>query len=314
MTFIRYTVDTPYPVGPVHLYLFERRGELILFDAGPPTRENYLFLRKNIQLDRLIYVFITHSHADHCGGLKFLSDNSDAQLFVPKKDILKNRLHKIILPHYERIFLSFGFPDNVIKEMINVFSSFKKQTVIPDNVKAVEESKLLEIIKFIPFPGHSISDLTYIVDDRYAITGDFLLNGIFQTPLIEIDPETMDLFDNYAAYCMSISKLNTLSNMTILPSHSEVHSPHEVTKFYVDKIIKRASFVHECIKEECTVYDMVKRLTDTLNDPFKAYLKASELVFLKSFVERPDLLKNALKNIGLLEEFYERIENFQNSA
>ena len=38
------TVNTPYMVGEVHFYLTEIRGELTLFDAGPPTDEAWAFL------------------------------------------------------------------------------------------------------------------------------------------------------------------------------------------------------------------------------------------------------------------------------
>ncbi len=308
--FKRLRIDTPYPVGPVHLYVFERSGGLFLFDAGPPTQENYAFLKKNIALDKLKYLFITHSHADHGGGAQFIAKLSNARILMPKKDILKNRMFDKIAPHFKSVFSSLGFPNELLDFMFEILVRFKKDTPIPDNVYPIEDEKLPQGIEFIPFPGHSITDFVYIVDKKYAVTGDFLLNGIFQTPLIEIDPETMTLFNNYEAYCKSISKIGLLDGLTILPSHSEVASAKETVAFYIEKILNRSTFVSDCIKKKCSVFDAVRQLTNPYDNPFKAYLKASEIVFFKSFVENPVLLKNAIEKTGLLNRFQKSIEKF----
>ncbi len=308
--FERHTIDTPYPVGPVHLYVFKRRGGLILFDTGPPTKESFEYLQKNIDLNRLKYVLATHSHADHSGGIRFLAQNSNADIFMPKKDILKDRMFDSIAPHFEDVFIGLGFPKETVSYMFSVLLRFRKDSPVPENVKAVEESVLPQGVEFIPFPGHSISDFVYIVDKRYAISGDFLLNGIFQTPLIEIDPQTMKPFNNYEAYCNSISNIDKISNLIILPSHLYVDSVIETVAFYVEKILKRSEFVLECLKQSCSVFDAVSKLTDPYSDPFKAYLKASEIVFFKSFVENPELLKKSLEKIGLYKRFERLLNRF----
>lgn len=33
----KHTLDTPYPVGPVHFYTCELKGDIIMFDTGPYT-------------------------------------------------------------------------------------------------------------------------------------------------------------------------------------------------------------------------------------------------------------------------------------
>ncbi len=301
--FTRHIVNTPYPVGPVYLYVFERRGGLVLFDTGPPTKDNFDYIKKNINLDALKYVFITHSHADHSGGLRFIDDNSSAKLFMPKKDIVKNRLFDKIAPNFKKVFIELGFPKDMVVYMYDILLRFKQDTPIPNSVLPVEEALLPEGVSFIPFPGHSLTDFVYIVDNQYALTGDFLLNDIFQTPLIEIDPSTLEPFNNYEAYCKSISNVGKLNGLSILPSHSNVKSVLDTVAFYVDKIIKRSDFMLRCLKENCTVFDAVKRLTDPYKNPFKAYLKASELVFFKYYLENPNLLRDSLHAIGLTNRF-----------
>ncbi len=308
--FERHTIDTPYPVGPVHLYVFKRRGGLALFDTGPPTKESFEYLQKNIDLNRLKYVLVTHSHADHSGGIQFLARNSNADIFIPKKDILKDRMFDSIAPHFEDVFVELGFPKETVSYMFSVLLRFRKDSPVPENVKAVEESVLPQGVEFVPFPGHSISDFVYIVDKRYALSGDFLLNGIFQTPLIEIDTQTMKPFNNYEAYCNSISNIDKISKLIILPSHLHIDSVMETVAFYVEKMLKRSEFVLNCLKQSCSVFDTVSKLTDPFSDPFKAYLKASEIVFFKSFVDNPELLKKSLEKIGLYKRFERLLNRF----
>lgn len=49
----QHTIPTPFPVGAVHCYSFERDDELILVDCGPPTTEARDYLQQHIDLERL---------------------------------------------------------------------------------------------------------------------------------------------------------------------------------------------------------------------------------------------------------------------
>jgi 2,4-dienoyl-CoA reductase (NADPH2) len=304
----RYTIDTPYPVGPVHIYLLEQGGRLVLFDAGPPTFNCFNFLKNNLPLSKIEYVFITHAHADHCGATGFIRENSEAKIVIPRKDILKNMHFEEIKASLKGILLDLGFPKEVVMNMQNAVESLKTQENLPEDVLAVEDINLPEDITYKPFPGHSITDFVYLVDNKYAFTGDFLLADIFQTPLIEIDPETGEVFDNYRAYCNSIARLSELEGYEVLPSHRELKHPLDAVGFYVDKLIKRSRFVRECLQKNCTIFDAVKELLDPYKEPFKAYMKASELVFIRDFIQKPELLLSSLKKIGLFDRFEKAVE------
>ncbi len=308
--FHKHTLDTPYPVGPVHIYLLEREDGCILFDTGPPTPSCFEYLRKNIPLGRLKWVFVTHTHADHCGAAEFLSSYSSARILMPRKDILKHRMFDRIQLRLKELFLEMGFDREVIKLMEKVLTSFKLQEKIPDSALAIEDNEIPEGIGYEPYPGHSLTDFVYLIEKEYAVTGDFLLSGIFQTPLIEIDPGSMDIFNTYEAYCNSISRINKLNEYRIMPAHGELEDPLDAVRFYVEKLLKRAEFMGECLKAGCSVFEAVRRLVDPYKEPFKAYLKASELVFFKSFLDNPTLLSVALKSIGLYDYFEERLKSF----
>src|SRR5215212_8444576 len=44
-----------------------RGGELLLFDAGEGMQRN--FIKAGLGMNRKMKIFISHMHADHCGGL-----------------------------------------------------------------------------------------------------------------------------------------------------------------------------------------------------------------------------------------------------
>jgi glyoxylase-like metal-dependent hydrolase (beta-lactamase superfamily II) len=66
------TVPTPFPVGPVNVYLVKEDDGLTLIDVGPrfgPAREalQEALAARGYQLPDVKRVILTHVHSDHCG-------------------------------------------------------------------------------------------------------------------------------------------------------------------------------------------------------------------------------------------------------
>ncbi|MBN1813873.1 MAG: MBL fold metallo-hydrolase, partial [Anaerolineae bacterium] len=79
-------LPTPFPVGPVTVYLSDARGEpLTLVDTGPHSSRTRTALDAGLaalgyvvsDLDRIV---VTHAHADHFGLAAALKAESDAQV------------------------------------------------------------------------------------------------------------------------------------------------------------------------------------------------------------------------------------------
>src|ERR1043165_7473375 len=65
------TVPTPFPVGPINIYLIVEEP-LTLVDTGPKTDEALASLREQfarlgIRMADLRRIILTHTHEDHCG-------------------------------------------------------------------------------------------------------------------------------------------------------------------------------------------------------------------------------------------------------
>jgi hydroxyacylglutathione hydrolase len=297
----KHTITTPYMVGAVHVYTTVLQGELVLFDTGPYTPGALEYLRTHIDLAKLKHVFITHCHVDHYGLTDFICRNSDAQIYIPRKDAIKFRNHDRRLEHIHDLLLSYGFAEKFIREVRSTVGNNGIFPPLPQHYQIVEESEVPRHlgISYLSCPGHSQSDLVYRVGDC-CMSGDVLLRTIFQAPLLDVDLDTFKgRFRNYDAYCTSIVKFKDLYGCRVLPGHGEeIESLADTILFYIGKLLERAGrlrgYSHWPIDE--ILRDL---FGDRPMEPFTTYIKISEIIFMRDFLENPNKLREALEAIGL---------------
>lgn len=300
----QHTIHTPYMVGEVHCYSTEINGELVLFDTGPATPEALAFLREQIDLSRLRYVFITHCHVDHYGLAAALAEQTRAEILLPRKDAVKIARHGERLAHLERLLGECGFDEGSVRAFRRIVQDIRIFPPFPGRYSIVEESEIPARLGIccLACPGHSQSDLIYRIGDL-AVTGDVLLRNIFQAPLLDVDLDTFSgRFRNYDAYCASLLHLATLRDCRILPGHRDhVASVDETILDYVRKMLERAGQVKK-FAGSASPRDIAGRLfAGAISDPFFTYLKVSEIVFMCDFLADPERLRRSLSRIGLYD-------------
>jgi len=297
----QHTIETPYMVGPVHCYTLEYENEIVLVDTGPPTESGRKFLSEHIDLARLKHVIITHCHVDHYGQAAWLEQNSDATIYLPQRDILKHKHHETRLEMLFGLLADMGFGDGYLEKLEDSFYRAVLFLPFPERYLTSE----LDIpdrlgINVTQCAGHSQSDLVYY-GNGWAVTGDILLRGVFQSPLLDVDLEQSGRFKNYEAYCSSIVKLWSLRDKLILPGHRyTIESVEATILFYISKMLHRVKQLLPHIGSN-SIARIIEDVFSTMNDPFHIYLKASEIVFMSDFLQRPELLSLALEEIGLYE-------------
>lgn len=301
------TILTPYAVGEVHFYSTRLDGAAVLFDTGPATPEGVTALREAVDLERLKYLLITHCHVDHYGLAHYIQENSRAEIYIPRKDAVKFTRHAERMAGMANLLRRYGFGEAFSRELREAFDRNKLLSRQPERYRIVEESEELRAIgiDWLACPGHSQSDLVYLVGDC-AVTGDILLRNIFQSPLLDVDLETFSgRFRNYDAYCSSLLKLVRLRGLRIMPGHREpVGGVDEAILFYVTTLLQRSAKLLPF--RGVVVKEIVERLfRGRLTDPFHIYLKVSEIVFMLDFLENPTLLKSSLERIGLFDQVAE---------
>jgi 2,4-dienoyl-CoA reductase (NADPH2) len=302
----QHTIHTPYlgGSGSAHFYSTEINGDIVLFDTGPPTVVALDFLQKEIDLQRVKYLFITHYHMDHCGLAPYIAANTAARIFIPRMDVVKVLRHTDHLALLRTLLIEYGFDGRFYRQLMECFLENKMFRPLPEHYEIVEESDIPARlgVSWISCPGHSQSDLIYLLGN-HAVTGDVLLRNIFQSPLLDADVATCSgRFRNYDAYCASIIKLQEISEYRILPGHRiYVKNLNDVITFYVKKLMERALRVKRCAAIG-TVRGVIDELFGaTVSDPILLYLKASEVVFMRDFLAEPHKLKESLVRIGLFD-------------
>ncbi|MEJ2133788.1 MAG: MBL fold metallo-hydrolase [Desulfofustis sp.] len=297
----QHTVETPYMVGPVHCYTLDYGDELVLIDTGPPTAAGRAFLREHLDLPRLAHVIVTHCHIDHYGQAAWLAQNSDARIYLPRLDILKHEHRDRRLSLMFSLIAGLGFEKSYIGRLRKRFTKSLLLPLFPEHYLVAEDHLPPQLgIGVMGCPGHSQSDLVY-TGNGWAVTGDILLRGVFQSPLLDADLETGDRFKNYQAYCSSIVKLARLRAKTILPGHRQhVDSVDKTLLFYLNKMMQRVGHLLPYLSGH-SVAEVINNVFPTMNDPFHIYLKASEIIFMQDFLAQPALLLSSLNEIDLYQ-------------
>ena len=294
----KHTLQTPYPVGPVHFYTFETDEYTLIFDTGPRTEEASEYLAKIFDNKKQKYLFITHCHVDHYGMLDFFEKRSDTEIFISKYDLFKFDRVDERLGNLKRLLAGEGFPEDIISSVEGSLRYFKYSVPFPKRYNVLEENEkyVSELgIAFERCPGHSQSDILYKIGGS-AVSGDIILRNIFQTPLLDMDFHDIDRrFRNYNAFINSALKLKKLKNYNFLPGHRDyIDSVDARIRFYASKVKERSAFLQD-IYRKCSVFDVVKKLVDDpIKNPFTTYIKASETFFIKDYLSSPDKLDEVL--------------------
>lgn len=304
----QHTIATPYIVGPVHFYSATLGGDLVLFDCGPPTRECRNSLKQQLDLPKLRHVILTHGHVDHWGQALWLAEQG-INVYIPFNDHLKICHHDRRQKEMLALLEEADFPPSLLRHFARMCREEMLYPSFPPGYKIVEQDLPPHLgLTVHPCPGHSTSDLVF-EGDGWLISGDTLLAGIFQTPLLDVDLKKGGRFLNYNAWCASLVKLAKLEGRRICPGHRE--SPGGVRSTlleYLQTLFYRVSrfLPHQ---GESNFLEVIKRALDgRIKGPFHIYLKASEIVFIKDFLNDPDRLRQSLIRSGL---YLETAENFE---
>ena len=302
MTILQHTIKTPYMVGPVHCYTIAAKGELVLFDTGPPTDHARKYLQENINLKSLRHVIITHCHIDHYGLASWLEEETEATVYLPYRDALKISQYDTRMKEMYLFLLGVGFGEDYLVDLRRIFESGLIFPPPPKRFRIIEDDLPGRLeIDYLSCPGHSQTDMVLTSGD-WAVSGDVLLRGIFQSPLLDIDLQTGERFRNYDVYCDTLVKLATLRQRRVMPGHRErIEGVDATILFYITKMLKRVVQLHPYADEKNIARIISGLFEKNMTETFLIYLKASEIVFMKDFLENPDRLRAALVTIGLFD-------------
>ena len=136
--------------GVVNFYAYTTDAGTILFDTGINSILAKRGLEKlSISPDSVKYIFLTHSDFDHAGGLNAFNS---AKIYIAKSEV------PMINGETPRRFFLY----NTRLSSYNTMSDGETITIGKTKIQLFDT------------PGHTIGSASYLIDNRFLISGDLL--------------------------------------------------------------------------------------------------------------------------------------------
>jgi glyoxylase-like metal-dependent hydrolase (beta-lactamase superfamily II) len=234
----RISLPTPFPIGPVNVYLLEGRP-LTLVDSGPRTEEALAALEAGLadhgrRVEDLELILLTHEHLDHSGMAAALAKRSGAEVAAEEKAIPYMRaLHdegRRLRRFVDEFMASNGAPaadPSALRPGL-----FERLGEPIESGRELRDGELIEaggrLLRVHSRPGHSRFDLLFHDEDgELAFGGDHLLAGI-RTTVLSMPAGTgqAEPFPALASYRTSLRKTRSLELSELLTGHGDVVRDH----------------------------------------------------------------------------------------
>ena len=228
-------LPTPFPVGPITVYLADAPGEpLTLVDTGPRSPRTRAALDAGLarlghaaaDLHRIV---VTHAHADHFGLAAELVAESGAEVVTHPwnvaalADYAGDRERRTAF--YAEIFRRAAVPAEILAAMYEATRGVN-QFAAPVGVdRTVDEGDPLPLAgrpwRVLHTPGHAAGLIClYDAADRLLLSSDHLLADISSNPVVEPPPPGhRQRLRSLALYRASLQRVAELEISLALPSH-----------------------------------------------------------------------------------------------
>ena len=195
------------PLGDCHCYVLNGGSELALIDCGLQKNPQAILdcmTADGLEVQRLRWVLLTHTHPDHANGCAWLKENKDVCIAASK---------------FEAAALEHGLP-----EILNLTSE-------PDgyeqyaNIPRVRSDRILQDgdrirvgdleVTALETPGHTAGSMCYQIDTS---TGRQLFSGdeVFYHGFVSVLTPPLSCYDQYPA---GLGRLKNLHIDGLFPAH-----------------------------------------------------------------------------------------------
>ncbi|MBS1812665.1 MAG: MBL fold metallo-hydrolase [Acidobacteria bacterium] len=229
-------IPTPFPVGPINIYLIVD-DPLTLVDTGPKTDAAMEALTTQIKqlgfrIADIQRIVLTHTHEDHCGLASWLQQQCGAPVYVHEweqenlTDHGRSRADRVLLK-------SAGVPEEQLEQMVGHYARVKSfadavETIVPyrDEHEFVFATGSWRVVHT---PGHTPGSCCLLREaTRTLLAGDTILKHITPNPVMNPDPhKSSRRFPALKNYLTSLERVRALAPTLIHTSHGDVVTDYE---------------------------------------------------------------------------------------
>lgn len=217
--------------GRSNVFLLSNNDKKIIIDTSPKSKWKKLNNRlRSINIDRIDYLILTHSHYDHADNAHRIKETYKAKVIIHKNEAPYLTSGIMMIPKGSN-FLTRFLVNNFAKKIAPKLGGESCQFDI-----AVDEKFDLGDFGFNAFimytPGHSDGSVCIIVDDEIAIVGDTMV-GVSRWSVFP------PFVENFEQLMQSWGKLLETNCSLFLPSHGSANSRVLLQKDYNKRMKKR---------------------------------------------------------------------------
>lgn len=223
-------VPTPFPIGPVNLFLIEA-DPLTLIDTGPNMDEAFRSLneqleRLKLRIEQVRRVIVTHAHEDHAGLAARIQQMSGAAVCVHPWDAPRlSGEQRYLVGH--QLLRRAGVPAEAIEQMQQRREYHRRLMQPVTDVQLLREGDEVpfasESWRVLHTPGHTPGHLClWHEGKRLLIGGDTILKRVSPNPVINPDPRNPDRrFPSLAMYLDTLARLRDIGPTRVHTGHGE---------------------------------------------------------------------------------------------
>ena len=288
-------LPTPFPVGPVVVYLADAPGEpLTLIDTGPRTADAHTALEAHLdtlghKVADLKRILVTHAHADHYGLAADLVAASDSQVWthpwnIPSLgDYEAERERRVRF--YTEILKEAAVPSEVrvtVGRVTRGMSHFAQQVTVDAPLQEGERLRLAgRDWDVLHTPGHAAGLIClYESASQLLLSNDHLLADISSNPVVEPPlPGETERPRSLALYRSSLHPIAALEINQALPGHGPViHDVARLVNHRLDFHRRRLERVMDTLRRSvCTTWEITDALFPN-RTPLDTFLAVSEVI------------------------------------
>ncbi|MFZ7134099.1 MAG: TMEM165/GDT1 family protein [Eubacteriales bacterium] len=214
-----------------NIYLIEIQDGYLLIDTG--YKEQYEqfeeeLKKKQIALEDIVYVFITHAHDDHVGFLNQLLDKIKAKVILHPESVERLKAGQNSFNGGCSSMLAWSFCQ--LMKLFGKGNHRFEPVDSPERYVIVTKETQPEIermisAKIIELPGHTNDSIGLLFENRVLFCGDAAMNGMPSRNHVII------WIENLEDYEASWKKMIRLDFKKVYPSHGKPFTKEQLIKY-----------------------------------------------------------------------------------